>query len=128
MSGNGKALTLDEIFKADDFAIEKVDCPEWGGCVYVRSIGADERDEFDAAFAKGGSLVGMRRTFVGKCLCDENGKPLNPSPAQVQLLGRRASGVMDRVFTAAIKLNKMRPDDVEAIEKNLETANDSGSS
>ena len=41
-------LTRDSILSADDLPMVKVECPEWKGHVYVRTMTGKERDSFEA--------------------------------------------------------------------------------
>lgn len=109
------SLTLDEILAANDRTVRKVSTPEWGGDVYVGTLTADERDAWERDAAEGKPT---RASLVGRALCDENGVRLNPSPAQVMALGRKASGPMERCIDAIMALNCMRKSDVEEMEKN----------
>lgn len=110
------SLTLDAILGSDDKHVRKVPCPEWDGDCYVRTLTADERDRWEMALSDSGKSV--RATLVGIALCDETGKPLNPTPAQIQGLGLKASGPMDRLFDAVLDLNRMRKSDMEKLEGN----------
>ena len=117
-------MSVEQILAASDSQIEKVECPEWGGDVYVRTITADERDRFEARFSARTDKGGVRADLVALALCDEAGKPLRPTDAEIKALGTKSSGVMDRVFTAVMQLNKMLPSDVEELEKNSEPTAD----
>ena len=126
---NGPALNLDDILAADDIKIESVDVPQWGGTVYLRTITGDQRDAFDEKFTAGKSLIGMRRCFVGVCLCDSAGVFCAPSESEVCALGRKSSAARDRLFGVAQRINGMRPEQMDDIAKNLptEAESDSGS-
>ena len=113
------SLTLDQILAADDTAVEKVPCPEWGGDVFIRSLTAAGRDALDEAKANGQSI---RATIVGMSLCDESGKPLNPTEAQVAGLANKSAKPMERIADAAIALNGMGADAEQATAKNSEPA------
>lgn len=112
------SLSVEQILQANDKSVRRVECPEWGGTCYVRTLTADERDAWEILQSKGGKSV--RATLVGVALCDENGDPLNPTEAEIKGLGQKASGPMDRLFDAIVALNKMRKSDIETLEKNSE--------
>jgi hypothetical protein len=118
MSGNGKALSIDDILGADDVVIEKVPCPEWGGTAYVRTIDADARDRFEALFEAKKVTGGVRASLVSESICDKEGTFLRPSAIEVVALGKKASGPMDRLFSAALRINRMSNRDIEELEKN----------
>ena len=117
------SLSLDQILSANDSAVEKVSCPEWGGDVYIRTLTADERDDLDNARAEG---RGVRSALVGAVLCSEDGTPLKPTDAQVAGLGKKSTAPMERILDAALALNKMRPGDLEDTAKNSEPTDEPG--
>jgi len=59
--------------------IQKVDVPEWGTPVFMRTMTAGERDAWELAWldkqGKGG-VANFRSVFLVKCLCDEDGTRL----------------------------------------------------
>lgn len=126
MSKEPKELTLDDILSADDVQIEPVSVPDWGGRLYVRSISGDKRDEIDQEFSavngSGPNLVGMRARVVGACLCDAHGKFRNPTDSQILALGKKSGAMLDLVFDVCQRLNWMRAEDVEELEKNSRMA------
>ena len=113
------SLTLEQILTSDDRSTVAVECPEWGGTCYVRTLSADERDAWEIAIEET-DRRSVRATLVAVALCDKTGKSLKPTDAQIAGLGQKASGPMDRLFDAVMKLNKMRKVDVEQLEKNSE--------
>jgi hypothetical protein len=117
------SLSLDDILGSNDKSVRKVACPEWGGECYVRTLTADERDRWELALSEGKKSV--RASLVGVALCDEDGKPLNPTEAQIAGLGNKSAAPMDRLFDAIVELNVMRKQDVEKLEKNSEATADS---
>lgn len=68
----------------------------------------------------------VRASLVALAMCDENGKPLDPTEAQITALGQKAAGPMDRLFDAVLEMNLMRKADVEQVEKNYETTPEQG--
>jgi delta 1-pyrroline-5-carboxylate dehydrogenase len=120
MSGNGKALSIADILGADDIEVEAVRCPEWGGTVYVRTIDANARDRFESKFEEKKVAGGVRAALVAEAMCDKEGHLLRPTAIEVEALGAKASGPMDRLFTAVLRINRMSNRDVEELEKNFE--------
>lgn len=120
------SLSIDQILQAEDLQITEVKCPEWGGSVFVRTISANQRDAFELKFA-GADKVGLRAGLVATALCDEQGAFLNPSEAQVKALGQKASGPLDRIFAAVMRINAMRQEDIEELEKNSAATADADS-
>ena len=79
------ALTRDEIlaFQGKDIEIEKVNMPEWGDVVFVRSLDGKGRDGWEASNAqqnkKGEPSVrylNARARLVARAVCDETGNTL----------------------------------------------------
>jgi hypothetical protein len=112
------SLSVEQILAAADNRVREVKVPEWGGSVFVRTISADERDRFEARFADRKDKGGVRADLVGMALCDEQGKALKPTDAEIKALGQKSSGVMDRIFSAIMDLNMMNARDVEKLEGN----------
>ncbi len=112
------SLTIEQILGASDQTCHKVECPEWGGHVFIRTLSADERDAWEMGLEKGNKSV--RASLVGLSLSDEDGKALSPTPAQIKALGQKGAGPMDRIFDAVLQFNSMRKSDMEKLEKNSE--------
>ena len=121
-------LTIEQILKAPDAEVVAVECPEWGGTVYVRTISADQRDAWEISCGDENDKpkAGARASLVGLAMCDKEGRFLQPTEAEVKALGAKASGPMDRLFETILRINRMRKRDVEQMEKNSEptTADD----
>jgi hypothetical protein len=105
-------LTREQFLGAARFPTEKVDVPELGDCVYVRSIQSDERDAYEQSLQqrRGRDYVqnfnGARARLVALCASDEQGNRLftdNDVPA----LSKFPAAPMDRVFEAAMRLNRL---------------------
>lgn len=119
-------LTADQIFAADDLTLKPVEVPEWGGTVYVRPLGGDERDAYEASMTiqKGPELesnpVGMRARLVVRGVTDANGVRLfkdNDAPR----LGQKNAAVLDRLFDEIAELSGLSASSVEDAEKNSES-------
>lgn len=116
-------LTRKEILAAQDIKTQDVAVPEWGGVVRVRGLSGAERDRFESTFITLNgtnatvTLEGMRAHLVAMTVIDEAGNLLF-SPGDVEALGAKSSGALDRVFTAAQTLSGLTKADVEALAKN----------
>ena len=116
-------LNKDAILKAADSKIEKLDVPEWGGHVFIRTMTGTERDDFEAEtyITKGKNVEFNRRNFrarlLVRALCDESGTPMFTSK-DIDALGKKSAKALDRCFGAAQKLNGLSADDVEELTKN----------
>ncbi len=129
-------LNKDAILAADDLKTETVPVPEWGGEVALRTLPGTLRDEWDEAISarrgkdgKIGDSRGLKVLFLSLAIVDANGKPMF-SQADVAVLNRKHSGVIDRLFVKAQELNALSADAVEIIAGNSASGQsaDSGSS
>ena len=114
-------LSAEAILKADDTGERvRVDVPEWGGFVFVGMMTGAERDRWEIstsnALEKPGT-ANVRASLCAATMCDETGKRIF-TPNQANDLGRKSAAALDRVYTAARKLNKVSEGDIEELEKN----------
>jgi hypothetical protein len=119
-------LTRDQILEADDLPREVVEVPEWGGEVYVAAMTGADRDRFDESIqGRGGddrvSMENYRARLLARCLVGEDGKRLF-SEQDVEALGRKSSAALGRLFSVAIRLNRLRKEDVDELVKNSDGA------
>lgn len=123
-------LTRDQILAAADLPCEDVDVPEWGGTVRVRTFTGADRDAFEAAMGEKGKrrLVNIRARLASLTIVDENGK-LVFSEDDIEMLGTKSAGALDRVFAVASRLNGLTAADAKALEGNsVAGQNDSSTS
>jgi hypothetical protein len=112
------ALSKAAILAANDKKMVDMDVPEWSGSVKIRVMTGTERDRFEAEFVGGSKSVDMvRAKLVAKCLCDEDGNRLF-TEQEIPALGEKSAAVLDRLFTACMKLNRFTKDDVEELSGN----------
>lgn len=117
------SLTRDQILHANDVKIETVDVPEWGGAVCVRSISGVERDAFEDWFTQGGkgrNYRNFRAKFASIVVCDEKGEPIF-QPGDIDALGKKNAGALDRVLEAGQRLCGITAADVDELVKNSES-------
>ena len=128
-------LTLEQIRAANDLQRELVYVPEWGGDVYVRSLMSWEKDSFEKEQLRRrqngtdlDSIDGQRARFAALVITDENGERIFKSAADITMLGRKSGVALDRILTAATKLNGIGAAGEEEAKKNSELTetNDSG--
>ena len=118
MTKKSKLLSASDILGADDLAHERVDVPEWGGHVFVKTLTAGERDAFEASMFKGRgkdrveNLENLRARLCALTLCDEAGVRLFDA-ADVARLTAKSAKALDRVFDRAQRLNGMGAADIE---------------
>ena len=129
-------LTRDMILKAEDAKLERVEVPEWGGAVYVRTMTAADRDVWElqtgehrqAMVDEHGEdapahvlMQNLRARYVVFCACDASGAPLFTAD-DVEALGAKASGPVSRIFQVAKDLNGLGDDDVDELAGKSEAA------
>jgi hypothetical protein len=113
-------LTRDAILAAEDLKMVPVDVPEWGGRVYVRILTGLERDrrENEIWLNRNKPIkVSLRARLVSLSACTQDGKRLF-ADSDVVDLGTKSAAALDRIFTAAQKINRMTAEDVQDLEKN----------
>lgn len=112
-------LTRDQILAADDLKRQAVAVPEWGGDVYVRMLTGGERDAFEVS-AELKDRKNIRAKLLSLTVCDEAGVRLFTDADILALTGKSAAA-LERLFEAAMKLNRIGAKDVEELEKNSES-------
>jgi hypothetical protein len=123
-------LTKEAILSAVDGKIETVEVPEWGGSVYVRTLGSDEGDEYQQSLIEGTgedtrtNLKGCSARLAGLAICDDKGKRMF-TDAEVKALGNKSSVAMNRVCEVAQRINGFGKAAREEIAKNLPPIPDS---
>lgn len=113
-------LNKDQILQAKDAKTEKVEVPEWGGFVYVRMMTARQRDQFEAEQISD-PYKDVRARLAVHTVCDEQGEMLFQKQ-DVDALGQKSAAALDRIFSAAVKLNRITKEDVDELEKNSNAA------
>jgi len=118
-----KALSREDILKAEDRRIEVVEVPEWGGSVRVRSMTGAERDQFEGEvldIRRGGvelKRANFRARLVVRTVVGDDDKPMF-SPGDLEALGAKSAAALDRVIAIAMRLNGLEPGALEAAAKN----------
>jgi hypothetical protein len=117
-------LSREAILAADDQKTEKVEVPEWGGCVYVRSMSAYDRDQYEAEQTnlkkEGGDAIDLRNfraRLVARTACDADGNRLFTNE-DAEALGSKSALAMSRLFKVASRLNGLTDKDLTDLEKN----------
>ncbi len=125
MSEDAKVLTQQDIIAVNDIVMERVNVPEWGGEVFIKSLTARQRDAFEASVTHQGgkqrtNLRDLRARLVAICMVDENGNRLF-GDNQIPALSAKCGKALDRLFEACQTLNKMSDGDVSDLEKNCDS-------
>lgn len=109
-------LTRESILASEDLKREEIKVPEWGGSVYVRTMTAGERDEFEIAHSLNPEKDVRARLAVAT-VCDADGVLLF-TPADIAKLTRKSAAPLDRIFARAMKLNRISAADIEELKGN----------
>lgn len=101
---------------------EDIEIPEWDLTVRIRSMTAADRDAWGQEMyteSQVGLVQNFRARLLAHVLIDEEGKRIF-TPAEAAALGEQDSEVIERIYKAAMKLNKLGKEATEEAEKNLE--------
>jgi len=107
------ALDRKSILAADDVRKEKIAVPEWKGDVFLRVLTGTDRDRFEESYADQ-KMKAFRIRFLLLALCDEDGERLF-SDDEADVLGKKSSVVINRLFEAGWKLNAFTQEAVDAL-------------
>ena len=115
------SLSREQILAAQDMTRVEVAVPEWGGSVFVRTMSGTDRDAFERFASdqvkEGNAGKGLRAYMVSLCAVDDSGAHLFTAD-DVAALTEKNGAALERIATAAMTLNKLLPDSVEAAAKN----------
>jgi hypothetical protein len=119
-------LTKDQIQSAADRPTKLVEVPEWGGDLIVATMDGTLRARYEEYLRVGpGGFEKLRAVIVSLTVVDEAGQPLFTED-DVEWLNKKSGAALDRVFDAAIRLNKLRKADMDELEKNSESGPNAG--
>jgi hypothetical protein len=85
-----------------DRRLDRVNVPEWGGWVYIRTLSADESIELQDKLASVPKERYMDHAYLmlGACLSNAKGEPLFATEAAIKQLGTRDQEVLLRLQKA----------------------------
>lgn len=119
-------LSKESILAVNDIVIEKCEVQEWGGFVFVKTLSARVKEQWEQDRLKGRgndtdvNLVNVRASLAAATMCDEAGTLLF-SAEDVAALNEKSVKALDRVFETAVKLNRISTKDVEDLTKNSDS-------
>lgn len=119
------ALNRAAILAAHDIRTERVEVPDWGGHVFVRTMTGTERDAFEAVMLRTRgedierNLENFRARLLTYCLVDEAGAPVFMAEDDAKALGEKAIPALQKLFNVATRLNAMTEQDVKELTANL---------
>jgi len=125
-------LDRQAILNAEDLPMERMDVPEWGGFVYVRTLTGAERDAFEDASIKGRgrnrrfSLRNVCARLVVMAVCDERGRRVFRD-GDAERLGEKSAAALNRVYRVAARLSAISEEDIEDLAGNSEGGPSGGS-
>ena len=119
-------LDKEQILGADDLPVERLDVPEWGGAVFLRTLTGAERDAFEASYVErdpdgkdpAARLHNFRARYLVRVLADAEGHLLF-GPDDADALGGKSGKALEKLFAAARKLNGMSTEDVKELTENF---------
>jgi len=124
------SLTKVQILSAQDIKKEKVNIPEWGGDIWVKSLTGKERDAFEKSIMEFSAEAGvkpkviyenMRAKLCVLTVCDDNGL-LIFTEDDVEALGKKSAKPLSVIFDLAQKLSGLTEEDVKGLSKNSKSA------
>jgi hypothetical protein len=119
-------LSKAAILAAKDVRLsDAIKVPEWGGDVYVKTLSGLERDVFEESYAEQ-KMKSFRVRFLVLTLCDDSGERLF-SDNDTELLGKKSSVVINRLFEKAWSHNALTPEAVESLGKDSPNDQSGGS-
>jgi hypothetical protein len=117
-------LTKEQISNISDRPIETISVPEWGGEVRIKCFSGQERDELEESLLKERkegetpNLINHRARVVTLAIVHPDRDEKMFGLDEIKILAEKSSVALQRVYKAAIKLSKMRKEDIEEAEKN----------
>lgn len=116
-------LGKEQILNAKDLTHQDVEVKEWGGTVRVRVMTGAERDAFEQSVFKNKGKDGdlntklYRSKLLVATVVDESNNRLF-TEKDIEALGEKSSVPVDKLATAAMKVNGLFASDVEEVIKN----------
>lgn len=115
-------LSRDQLLTLPKLPCREIEVPELGGSVFVARLSGRERDRLEYAIQENQQRKGDIRAVVAvHCLCDAD-RALLLTAKDLEAVSALDGIALDRVYTAALRYNRMRRSDVEELEKNSEAA------
>ena len=117
-------MTGKDILELDDRQYEDVEVPEWHRAIRIRSLSLGDRLRVEAltpAGASGDVWLLFQTTVVQLSATNGDGNLLFTAD-DVPALADKNPLAINRIFWAAIRINKMRAEDVEELQRNFTKA------
>lgn len=122
MVATEKQLNINDILNVDDLKQKRVDVPEWGGYVVIKTMSAEARDAYEMSLFKRDSdgdykqnLENGRAKLVAACCIAPNGQRMFKSEDHVIALGQKSAAAVNRIFEECQKLNAVTDQDIDEL-------------
>ncbi len=109
------SLSKAEFLERGKPRMEAVECPRLGGTVYVREMSNRERTDLELEINASDGRSRMRSAMLVRTLCDESGTLLF-APSDEAEFAQIGAGVVEPLFTVALRLNGFSSEDRNALE------------
>lgn len=121
-----KQLNINDILNVQDYKQERVEVPEWGGYVIIKTMTAEARDAYELSLLKmgddgvvsGRDMSNVRAKLVAACTLGPDGKIMFKNADHVKALGAKNSKAVDRIYEACQELNKISDNEIEELAGN----------
>jgi len=119
-----KILSRADILDFDDFKMEEVAIPEWGGSVWVKALNGSERDSYEASTIRQRganremNLENVRAKLVALSVINPETKEPLFTAGDIEAIGKKNAAPIDRIYTVAQRLSKFTQDDIDELTKN----------
>lgn len=116
-------LNKEQILAIRDIKIEELFVPEWNDSIFVKTMTAEERDQFEqAVFLQGdgkrkAQISGLRAKMCAFVICDAEGNRLF-TEGEVEALSKKSAAALTRIFERAQELAATKEGAVEEAIKN----------
>lgn len=109
-------LTRDQILEVQDIEYKEVFVKEWNGTARIRSLTAQEREEYDSWIftVKKLDATTSRARLLSMAIVDNDGNPIF-TVNDIQALARKNSKIVVRLSYIAQKLSGMTPGAIQEI-------------
>ena len=133
MVATEKQLNINDILNVQDTKTLRVDTPEWGGYVVIQTMTAESRDRYEISMLKSNgsgniesnedgsvasNLENARAKLVAACCLGPDGRLMFKNDEHVKILGQKSAVVVDRIYSACLKLNAVSNAEIEEIAGN----------
>ncbi|GAG24491.1 unnamed protein product [marine sediment metagenome] len=124
------ATIQERILEADDLPREKVHVPEWNMDVWIRSLTAAERDDYEQGLLRASgqgrsltmtpNLANAKAKLVVRTLVYENGERMF-TDVEAGKLGQKSARAINRLYDVAERLSGISEEDIEELVKNSDS-------